>query len=184
MQIKPLRLKGAFEITLSPHRDNRGYFMRVYDEAVFREHGLVTSWTQESQSLSNRKGVIRGLHFQIPPHAETKLVRVIAGKIFDVFVDLREGSVSYGQWDSVELSAANQKMVYLPKGFAHGFCTLSNEVVILYKMDSFYIAEFQRGIIWNDDVLKINWPVTRPFLSDRDNSFPKFKDFISPFLYK
>jgi len=181
MEIKPLKLSGTFEIRFSPQLDVRGYFMRNYDEAIFSESGLSTSWVQESQSLSLQRDTIRGLHFQRPPFAETKLVQVIVGSVFDVFIDLRMASNTYGQWDSIELSSHAHNAVYIPKGFAHGFCTLTAETLIFYKMDVPYIANLQDGLIWNDTTLKIKWPTEAPIVSERDGHFRSFAKFISPF---
>ena len=181
MKIRPMKLNGVYEIILNPLRDDRGYFMRTYDEVIFFEHGMATSWVQENQSLSTRKGVIRGLHFQHPPHAETKLVRALKGKIMDVFVDLRKDSETYCQWDSVVLSANDYRMIYIPKGFAHGFCTLTEEALISYKVDSCYNPESEGGIRWSDEALNIPWPTNSPYLSSRDKLLPTFDDFISPF---
>ena len=181
MEITPLRLNGTYQIVLAPHCDERGYFMRVWDEQLSRRHGLTTAWVQENQSLSRRKGIIRGLHFQRPPHAETKMIRVAAGAILDVFVDLRKGSHTYGQWDSVELSAQNHRWVYVPRGFAHGFCTLTEEALVVYKVDAYYAPESEGGLRWDDDVLRITWPTRDPLVSDKDKRLPSFKEFVSPF---
>ena len=181
MEITPRRLNGTYQIVLAPHGDERGYFMRVWDEQLSRQHGLTTAWVQENQSLSRRKGIIRGLHFQRPPHAETKLVRVAAGAILDVFVDLRKGSHTYGQWDSLELSAENHRVVYIPRGFAHGFCTLTDEALVVYKVDAYYAPESEGGLRWDDDVLRITWPTRDPLVSDKDKRLPSFKEFVSPF---
>jgi dTDP-4-dehydrorhamnose 3,5-epimerase len=181
MEIRPLRLNGTYEILLTPRNDERGYFMRAYDEAIFHKYGLQTSWVQENQSLSIRKYTIRGLHFQRPPHAETKLVRVVEGAILDVFVDLRKESETYGQWDSIELSADNQKMAYVSKGFAHGFCTLAEETVVLYKVDNAYTPESEGGLRWCDDTLRIQWPTANPYVSVKDRALPSFGKFASPF---
>lgn len=181
MEMRPLALQGTYEILPGPRHDERGYFMRAYDEAIFRAHGLATSWVQENQSLSARKGLIRGLHFQRPPHAETKLVRVAVGAIWDVFVDLRRHSDTYGQWDALELSAENHKMVYIPKGFAHGFCTLTQQALVLYKVDAYYMPEFEDGLTWNDEALAIQWPVDSPYLSAKDTKWSSFREFVSPF---
>src|SRR5205085_1506301 len=121
---------------------------------------------------SRRKGVIRGLHFQRPPHAETKLVRVAAGAILDVFVELRRSSKTYGQWDSVELSAEKQKIVYIPKGFAHGYCALTEETLVLYKVDEYYAPDFEGGVRWDDPSLAIEWPAGEHLLSPKDRSLP------------
>jgi dTDP-4-dehydrorhamnose 3,5-epimerase len=155
--------------------------MRVWDEQIFREHGLTTSWVQENQSLSDRKGIIRGLHFQQPPHAETKLIRVVGGAILDVFVDLRKESATYGRWDSIQLSAESHTMVYIPKGFAHGFCTLTEKTVVIYKVDAYYAPEFEGGLRWDDETLNIRWPTQEPLVSVKDRALPSFKDFVSPF---
>jgi dTDP-4-dehydrorhamnose 3,5-epimerase len=153
--------------------------MRVFDEPVFHQHGLVTTWVQENESWSKHKGTIRGLHLQRPPHSETKLVRVVTGVILDVFVDLRQGSKTFGQWDSVELSSENHNLVYIPKGFAHGYCTLAEETVVLYKVDEFYAPEFEDGFRWNDDNLDIDWPVKEPILSTKDQSLSSFNELVS-----
>ncbi len=182
MEIKPLKLDGTYEIILAPRNDDRGYFMRVYDEEIMRQHGLKTFWVQENQSLSTKKGLIRGLHFQKPPYAETKLVRVAAGAVFDVMVDLRRNSNTYSQWDALELSAENQRVVYIPKGFAHGFCTLAENTLVLYKVDAFYMPEYEDGLRWDDEILGVQWPVAKPYLSDKDANWGSFRNFISPFF--
>ncbi len=179
--IQPLRLAGAFEITLRPIGDERGYFMTTYHAALFRQHGMVTDWAQENQSLSARKGILRGLHFQLPPHTETKLVRVLSGAILDVMVDLRKASPTFGQWEAIELSAENRRMVYIPKGFAHGFCTLTDDVIVAYKVDAYYTPEAQAGLRWDDPTLAIRWPVQEPLLSPKDRALPDFASFESPF---
>ncbi len=181
VEITPLRVADAFRITLDPKRDARGYFVRVYDEAAFAEAGLTTAWVQENQSLSGRKGLIRGLHFQRPPHAETKLIRAVAGAVLDVLVDLRTDSPTYGRWEAVELTADNFTLAYVPKGFAHGFCTLSDRAVVQYKVDARYAPEAEGGIRWDDPDLSIDWPVDEPFLSERDRGLPLLGDFDSPF---
>jgi dTDP-4-dehydrorhamnose 3,5-epimerase len=181
MEIRPLRISGTYEIQLCPRTDDRGYFLRTYDESVCREHGLVTTWVQENQALSAKRGVVRGLHYQKPPHAETKLVRAVAGAALDVFVDLRVGSPTYGQWDSVELTADNLKCVYVPKGFAHGYCTLIEGTVMVYKVDAYYAPKAEGGVCWNDETLAISWPVQNPMVSPRDAQLPKFAGFASPF---
>jgi len=181
MEIKPLRLGGAYEITLTPYADDRGYFIRLYDERVFAEHGLQTRWVQDNQSRSTRTHTIRGMHFQRPPYAETKLVRVLAGSILDVIVDLRKDSETYGQWDSIQLSSDNFKMLYIPAGFAHGFCTLEPETVVGYKVDNHYAPESEGGLRWNDPTLNISWPTSNPTLSPRDSDHELFENFMSPF---
>jgi dTDP-4-dehydrorhamnose 3,5-epimerase len=180
MRIEPLQLSGTYLITFAPRRDERGYFLRVFDASIFAEHGLTTTWVQENQSLSNRKGLIRGLHFQRPPHAETKLVRVVVGDVFDVFVDLRRDSETFGKWAAVELSADAHNAVYIPKGFAHGFCTLSENTIVQYKMDAYHAPQSADGIRWNDETLEIAWPTCTPQVSERDSVLPRFRDLVLP----
>ncbi len=177
MEIKERKLKGVFEISLQPRLDSRGFFMRTFDDEIFKNAGLDRVWVQENHSRSEQMGTIRGLHFQLPPFSETKMVRCIQGAVLDVFVDLRENSDTFGQWDCIELSAKNKKMIFIPQGFAHGFCTLSSESEVLYKVDSFYNKVAERGLLWNDTELKIVWPVINPVLSEKDQHNMTFKDF-------
>lgn len=181
MRVEPLALEGAYEVTLEPRRDERGYFMRTYDEELFRDRGLVRSWVQENQALSVRKGIVRGLHFQRPPRAETKLVRVARGAVLDVFVDLRRSSPTYGRWHGLELSADNCKAVLVPRGFAHGYCTLTDESVVLYKVDAPYSPEHEGGLRWDDPDLAIAWPTRDAIVSAKDSALALFRGFESPF---
>jgi len=176
MKIEPRRLRGTFEITLVPHADERGHFMRWYDAAAFAAAGLPTAWVQANESLS-RRGVVRGLHFQRPPHAETKLVRAVAGTVYDVFVDLRRGSPTYGQWDAVELSEARRNAVLVPKGFAHGFCALTDSAVVSYLVDAAYAPEAEGGLAWDDPALGIPWPLAgAAIVSAKDRRWPRLAD--------
>jgi len=177
MQVKERKLEGVFEIQLEPREDERGFFMRVYDDEIFKKHGIHRNWVQENHSLSVDKGIIRGMHFQLPPHSETKLVRAIAGKIYDVFIDLRKGSPTFGQWDSIILSADNKKIIYIPRGFAHGFCTLSKYCEVVYKVDNYYTPDSEGTIRWDDPSLEINWPINSPILSEKDSKSKDFEDF-------
>lgn len=178
MIIKERKLKGVFEIQLDPHEDERGFFMRVYDTQLFEKYKIHKKWVQENHSLSVEKGVIRGMHFQLPSHSEAKLIRVINGKIYDVFIDLRKGSPTFGQWDSIKLSEENKKMIYIPRGFAHGFCTLTKNCEILYKMDNYYAPNNEGNIKWDDSDIGINWPVNKPILSEKDLKAKSFREFI------
>ncbi len=178
MEIKERKLKGVFEIQLKPIEDSRGFFMRAYDLKLFNELGLNKVWMQENQSRSTQKGIIRGLHFQLPPAAETKLVRCIRGAVLDVFVDLRKGSPTFGQWDAIELSEENKKMIYIPRGFAHGFCTLTELSEVYYKVDNFYAKELERGLLWNDPDIGIDWPVSNLVLSEKDKQNMKLREFV------
>lgn len=181
MHLKPLRLKGAYEINLKRIGDERGFFMRFYDRQIFAGNDLQTEWEQESVSFNKEKNTIRGLHFQMPPFVETKIVRVAAGAIWDVFVDLRKDSETYGEWEAIELSAENNCAVYIPKGFAHGFRTLAENTIIEYKIDVPYQADLASGIRWNDETLAIDWKAENPIISARDKELQFFADFDSPF---
>ena len=181
MEIKPLSIEGVFEITLSPRHDERGYFMRAFDEATFQKHGLVTHWVQENESCNTRRGIVRGLHFQRPPATETKLVRVVSGRALDVFVDLRKSSPTFGRCGAVELSGERQNMVYIPKGFAHGYCTLTDRVVMLYKVDAPYSPQLEGGVRWNDPALGVAWPVSEAMITPKDAALPLLKAVDSPF---
>ena len=155
--------------------------METYSRGFFDENGLQTDWVQENQSLSEKMHTVRGLHFQTPPFAQTKFVRAIQGEIIDVFVDLRKDSETYGEWDAIRLSAENCRAVYIPRGFAHGFCTLSANAIIQYKVDNPYAPEHDSGIRWNDPDLNIDWETDAPVLSAKDEKLQFFRDFVSPF---
>jgi len=178
MEIIERNLLGVYEIILNPFIDQRGFFMRTYDEKIFNDAGLKFNWVQENHSRTLRKYTIRGLHLQLPPFTETKLIRCIRGKILDVFVDLRKGSPSFGQWSSIELSEEIKKMVLIPRGFAHGFCSLTDNCEIVYKVDNFYSPQHECGLIWNDMYLKIIWPSSEVFLSEKDMKNMTFKSFV------
>ena len=170
MVIKELSIPGVFEITPTPLADNRGFFMRTYDVNIFKQAGIHQEWVQENHSRSQDRGIIRGLHCQRAPYSETKLIRCINGAIFDVVVDLRENSNYFGKWVGVELTDENKKMLYIPRGFAHGFCTTSNISEVVYKVDNFYSKEHEFGILWNDSDLNIKWPTINPVLSEKDRN--------------
>ena len=155
--------------------DSRGYFFENYNESIFNENGIDVKFIQDNISYS-KKNVLRGLHFQKDPKAQTKFVTVLYGEIFDVVVDLRKDSRTYGRWISENLSDKNHKSLYVPKGFAHGFCVLSNEAIVLYKVDHEYSPEHESGIIWNDSDLKISWPVLDPIISKKDQELPLLKN--------
>jgi len=183
MQISQGKINGVFEITLSLISDHRGFFMRAFDLNEFNKYGMNKMWVQENHSRSSQQGILRGLHFQFPPYAETKMVRCIRGKILDVFVDLRKDSRTFGQWDSLELSEENKKMVFIPRGFAHGFCTLTDESEVLYKVDNYYAPEYEGGLLWNDPDIGIDWPLEDPILSDKDRQNMKLEELIEKYRY-
>lgn len=178
MEFKELKLKRVFEITLMPRFDDRGFFMRTYDNELFAKYGINMKWVQENHSRSEKKGIIRGLHFQKEPFSETKLIRCIKGEIFDVAVDLRKDSSTFGQWTGVCLSEENKKMLLIPRGFAHGFCTLTEVSEVVYKVDNFYSRDHEVGLIWNDPNIGINWPVEDPVLSAKDKKNITFKELL------
>jgi dTDP-4-dehydrorhamnose 3,5-epimerase len=172
------KLKGVFEIILSPHRDERGFHMRIFDEQLFAGFNLPVRWMQENHSLNLKKNTLRGLHFILPPHTDGKLIRCIRGKIFDVFVDLRKDSPTSGQWDSKILDETEFIWLYIPKGFAHGFCSLTDQSELIYKHDTVYQRNFDCGIIWNDPVINISWPCREPIVSEKDKQLMSYSDFI------
>lgn len=176
MNITPLKLEGVFFIEPQVHMDSRGFFMESYNERKLRELGIHQNFIQDNHSLSTDAGVIRGLHYQLNPKAQTKLVRVTVGAVYDVVVDIRRGSPTFGQWIGVILSAHNHRQLLVPKGFAHGFCTLVPNTEVQYKVDEYYSPECDRGILWNDPELAIDWPVTNPVLSEKDKGHPFLKD--------
>ncbi|HWG05265.1 MAG TPA: dTDP-4-dehydrorhamnose 3,5-epimerase [Beijerinckiaceae bacterium] len=163
--------------------DPRGFFMETYSAPAFREFGIDCTFVQDNQSLSTRRGTLRGLHFQTPPHAQAKLVRVLRGSIFDVAVDLRVGSPSYGQWCAATLTASGGEELFVPRGFAHGFCTLEANVEVAYKVDDIYVPDCDSGLVWQDATLAIDWPIAADeiIVSDKDGKLPAFTGFSSPF---
>ncbi|MDO3680289.1 dTDP-4-dehydrorhamnose 3,5-epimerase [Paenibacillus ehimensis] len=176
MNIIPTKLEGVVIVEPAVFGDNRGFFMESYNSEKFKKLGIDYDFVQDNHSLSVETGVLRGLHYQLNPKAQTKLVRVAAGAIYDVAVDIRKGSPTFGQWVGVILSAANKRQLLVPKGFAHGFCTLVPNTEVLYKVDEFYSPEHDRGIAWNDPALGIDWPTANPILSDKDGKHPVLKD--------
>jgi len=165
-------------------KDDRGFFMESYSQAAFEAEGVRIPFVQDNHAMSVSKGVLRGLHFQTPPKAQTKLVRVTRGEVLDVVVDLRLGSPTYGQWKSFLLTGDNFRQLLVPKGFAHGYVTLTTEVEFLYKVDEYYAPNNDSGIIWNDPDLAIDWGVADPILSPKDEKLGFFKDFKSPFVFE
>lgn len=178
MKFHQLKLDGVHEIIQDPIEDSRGFFLRTYDLYQFKENGLHREWVQENHSRTDQKGTIRGLHFQFPPYSEAKLVRCIRGSILNVFIDLRKDSKTFGEWDSIELSEENKKMVFIPRGFANGFCILKDNSELIYKTDNYYNSDFEGQIIWNDPDINIKWPVLQPILSDKDKANGTLRNFI------
>ena len=181
MQFKETPLAGAYIIEPRVHRDHRGFFLESYKESVFQAKGLNLRFVQDNHARSEERGVLRGLHFQKQPFAQTKLVRAIRGKIYDVIVDIRRKSPTYGQSFGIELSEENFLMLLVPVGFAHGYCTITVESEVTYKVDAPYSPQCEGGILWNDPKLKIQWPVSNPILSAKDSQLPLLQQLQSPF---
>lgn len=182
IKIEAALLGGVKLITPDRFGDARGFFSETYNASTFAAGGIDTSFVQDNYSRSSQKGTVRGLHFQKPQAAQSKLIRVVRGSIMDVAVDIRRSSPTYGKHVAVELSAENWRQLYVPKGFAHGFCTLEPDTEVEYKVTSLYAPEEEGGILWNDSALNIAWPdYAGSQLSPKDLLLPRFSDFQSPF---
>jgi dTDP-4-dehydrorhamnose 3,5-epimerase len=175
MQVVKTRFAGLVEISPRLFHDTRGWFCEYYTEREFRKHGITTLFVQDNQSFTHM-GVIRGLHMQLPPVGQAKLVTVITGRIMDVVVDLRESSETFGQHYTCELNGQRRNMLYVPEGFAHGFAALE-DTIFFYKCSDFYSREHASGIVWNDPALGINWPIENPVVSGKDQELPSFEEF-------
>ena len=173
MEVRSLGLEGVLEIVPKRHGDVRGFFMETYKRSVFASAGVDEIFVQENHSRSER-GVLRGLHYQEEPYAQSKLIRVLSGEIFDVAVDIRPNSPTRGQWVAATLSASNRQMIYLPRWCAHGFCVLSEHAEVIYMTSAEYAPAHEFGIMWNDPKLRIEWPISSPTLSQRDRAWPPF----------
>ena len=184
MNIELTDLPGVLIVTPRVFQDPRGFIFESYNQETWRSHGIDTLFVQDNHSKSSQ-GVLRGLHFQLLPMAQVKLVRCVRGAIWDVAVDIRAGSPAFGHWVGVELSADNFRQLYIPAGFAHGFCVLSAEAEVLYKTSAVYSAAHERGIAWNDPEIAISWPSAEPLLSERDRRAPSLAEYLAgmPFQY-
>jgi dTDP-4-dehydrorhamnose 3,5-epimerase len=172
MKIIPLSLQGAYIVEPEVYNDERGSFFRFFSADEFEKIGLVKPWLQLNHSITKLKHSVRGLHFQLPPHAEIKMVKCIAGAVFDVMVDLRAGSKTFLQWTGVEISAENRKLVFIPEGFAHGFQTLSDNCELIYHHSAAYQKTAEGGIRWDDPAINIQWPYPALNVSQRDQEHP------------
>jgi len=172
MIFKETGLPGAWLIELERIEDGRGFFARSFCAREFAERGLAARFVQSSVSFNARAGTLRGMHFQLPPHREVKLVRCTAGAVFDAIVDLRSGSPTRLRWFGTELSAENRRMLYIPEGFAHGFLTLAPDTEVFYEMSEFYAPHAGRGLRWSDPALGIRWPAAPSVIAERDASYP------------
>lgn len=177
------RLKDIVFLQPRVFGDHRGYFTETYSEKVFHDLGINDLFVQDNESFTARKGTLRGLHFQNEPMAQSKLVRVVQGAVMDVAVDLRRGSPTYLQWEAVELSDENKRMLYLPRGFAHGFLTLTDNVKFVYKVDRFYAPKCDRSVFFADPEINVQWGISDPILSEKDRNAPLLRDSDCNFVY-
>ncbi len=178
-----LAIPDVVLITPQVFVDERGFFAETYNLSDFQKMGIHHHFVQDNHSLS-RKGVLRGLHYQLHPKAQGKLVRVIRGEIFDVAVDIRRGSPFYGKWVGVRLSESNKCMLWIPEGFAHGFLSLTDSTDVLYKATQEYVPALDRGVLWNDPEIGIQWPFEKPLLSNKDSQQPLLRDAENTFAYR
>jgi dTDP-4-dehydrorhamnose 3,5-epimerase len=183
MKVIKTDIEDLYIIETKVFEDNRGWFTESYSAKKFKDNGLDIEFIQDNHSLSKEKGVLRGLHFQLFPKAQTKLVRCTRGSIYDVAVDLREGSPTYKSWVGVELSAENKKQFLIPKGFAHGFLTLSDNSEVQYKVDEYYAPEYDRSIKYDDPEINADWGIKDPILSEKDKNAPLLKNSDCNFKY-
>lgn len=174
MKFTETKLKGAFVIEMEKREDSRGFFARTFCADEFEKHGLVNKVVQTNMSKTLKKGTLRGMHFQYPPHQETKLVRCTQGALYDVIIDIRPDSVTYKQWFGIELSSSNHTMLFVPRGFAHGFVTLTDDVEAMYEVSEFYTPGVEGGIRFNDPEINIQWPVEILDTSEKDASWEDF----------
>lgn len=181
MRVDQTNLPGVLLITPRRFGDHRGFFAETYSLRLYQENGIDVDFVQDNHSLSSQVGTLRGLHFQAPPHAQAKLVRCGRGAIFDVAVDIRQGSPTYGQWVGYELSAQNGAQLFIPEGFAHGFVTLRPESEVVYKCSTYYAPDTEGALIWDDAQIGIDWPLSgAPILSDKDAAAPRLATFKAP----
>ncbi|MBP1966987.1 dTDP-4-dehydrorhamnose 3,5-epimerase [Paenibacillus aceris] len=172
MKVVSTKLPGVLLLEPKAHGDHRGFFMESYNREQLAQLGIHCEFVQDNHSLSVEAGILRGLHYQLAPKAQTKLVRVLSGAVYDVVVDIRKSSPTYGEWIGVILSAENKRQILVPQGFAHGVCTLVPHTQLMYKVDQYYSPEHDRGIQWNDPQLAIDWPMSDPILSAKDRQHP------------
>lgn len=177
MKLTPLEIPAVILIEPRVFEDARGFFYESYREDLFAQHGIRERFVQDNHSKSGL-GVLRGLHYQVAPRAQAKLVRVVRGSIFDVAVDIRRGSGTFGRYVGTVLSAGNRRMLYIPQGFAHGFCVLEDETEVLYKASDIYSPEHERGILWSDPAIGIDWPKMEFSLSDKDKKHPRLNEAV------
>lgn len=176
--ITPLAIPDVLLITPKRHGDSRGWFAETYNRKILADAGVDTEFVQDNQAFSARRGTVRGLHFQTAPHAQAKLVRVLRGAIYDVAVDIRQGSETFGRWVGAKLTAEGGEQLLVPRGFAHGYCTLTDDAELFYKVDGYYAPQAEGGVNWQDPALGIDWPITadEATLNARDAALPNLAD--------
>jgi len=175
MQFKETTLTGAYIIEVEPKGDERGFLARTFCKKEFASRGLETEVAQANLSFNAKKGTLRGMHFQVPPFGEAKLVQCLQGSVYDVIIDLRPDSETHRHWLAVEMSADDKKMLYIPEGFAHGFQALEDECVLYYLMFEFFAPEYARGVRWDDPAFGIKWPLPDPVISEKDRQWPDYE---------
>lgn len=178
-----LTIPDVILVRVRKFADSRGHFLETFRAADFADMGIPCDFVQENQALSAQAGTIRGLHFQRPPHTQAKLVRVLRGSVYDAAVDLRRGSPTYGKWCGARLSADNGEQIFVPAGFAHGYCTLEPDTIVAYKVDQYYAPQSEAGLIWNDPAIGVDWsiPADSVLVSDKDAKLPSLSSFDTPF---
>ncbi|MDU9689543.1 dTDP-4-dehydrorhamnose 3,5-epimerase [Priestia aryabhattai] len=184
MNIIKTKFEDAVLIEPKVFGDHRGFFTESYNKEMFQQNGIDMDFIQDNHSLSQQPGTLRGMHYQLNDKAQTKLVRVTRGAIYDVIVDIRKGSPTYGEWQGFILSADNKRQLLVPKGFAHGFCTIVENTEVQYKVDELYSPEHDRGIAWNDPALNIDWPFNNPVLSNKDTKHPTLAEADNNFTWE
>lgn len=184
MNIIKTKFEDAILIEPKVFGDHRGFFTESYNKEMFQQNGIDMDFIQDNHSLSQQPSTLRGMHYQLNDKAQTKLVRVTRGAIYDVIVDIRKGSPTYGEWQGFILSADNKRQLLVPKGFAHGFCTIVENTEVQYKVDELYSPEHDRGIAWNDPALNIDWPFNNPVLSDKDTKHPTLAEADNNFTWE
>ncbi|NGY85890.1 dTDP-4-dehydrorhamnose 3,5-epimerase [Bacillus megaterium] len=184
MNIIKTKFEDAVLIEPKVFGDHRGFFTESYNKEIFKQNGIDMDFIQDNHSLSQQPGTLRGMHYQLNDKAQTKLVRVTRGAIYDVIVDIRKGSPTYGEWQGFILSVDNKRQLLVPKGFAHGFCTIVENTEVQYKVDELYSPEHDRGIAWNDPALNIDWPFNNPVLSEKDTEHPTLAEADNNFTWE
>ena len=179
MKVTETALKGVYVVEPQVFGDARGWFMESWSEKKLAEAGIKVDFVQDNHSFSAQKGTLRGLHYQLNPMCQAKMLRCTRGRIFDVAVDIRKGSPQYGQWVGVELSADNKKQMYIPRGFAHGFITLTDDVEVQYKADNYYSPQHDGGVRWDDPAIGVEWPIAPAILSDKDKNAPTLAERVA-----